>query len=179
MPIENERKFVLADDGKLESRLAQAPGVKRSILLQAYLDASGLRLRAIDVDRRMRYVFSYKREIDGKIVEIETDIDAADFRQLWTQRRETLQKVRYSWPDGRFHWDVDFFKTTEGRTYFAMAEVEMPPTDTIVPPVPPSLAKHVLMLVPARDQRFTSKRLANREHAEALLAEIRKGGDED
>ena len=51
---------------------------------------------------------------------------AADFERLWSQRRETLQKARYSWPDGRFHWDVDFFKTDEGRTYFAQAEVEMP-----------------------------------------------------
>ena len=26
----------------------------------------------------------------------------------------------------RFHWDVDFFRTDDGATYFALAEVEMP-----------------------------------------------------
>ena len=79
---------------------------------------------------RTRHVFTYKRPVDGQMVEIETDISAVDFERLWSHRRETLQKARYSWPDGRFHWDVDFFKTDEGRTYFAQAEVEMPEDDT-------------------------------------------------
>jgi CYTH domain-containing protein len=176
MPIENERKFVLDDDGKLERLLAQAPGVERRILIQAYLDSPGLRLRAIDHAGLTRHIFGYKREIEGKVVEIETEIDPADFRRLWTLRRETLQKVRYSWPDGRFHWDVDFFKTGEGRTYFALAEVEMPETDKIPPPVPPRLSAYVLGVVPPGDPRFTSKRLADRAHAEQLLAEIRQKG---
>ena len=38
MPIENERKFVLRDDGDLEPRLAERPGVTKSFLRQAYLD---------------------------------------------------------------------------------------------------------------------------------------------
>jgi CYTH domain-containing protein len=176
MPIENERKFILDDDGRLEMRLAQAPGVTRSIVVQAYLEAPGLRLRAIDSDGRTRHIFSYKREIEGKVVEIETDIDPADFRRLWMVRRETLQKVRYSWPDGRFHWDVDFFKTSEGRTYFAMAEVEMPEGDTLPPEVPPRLSANLLGVAPRGDPRFTSKRLANHEHAERILAEIREKG---
>ena len=128
MPIENERKFVLDDDGKLEQHLAGAPGVTRSFLRQAYLDVSGLRIRSIEADGKTQHIFTYKREVDGQVVEIETEISATDFDRLWTQRRETLQKARYSWTDGRFHWDVDFFKTDDGRTYFAMAEVEMPET---------------------------------------------------
>jgi CYTH domain-containing protein len=176
MPIENERKFVLLDDGKLEQQLARAPGVTRSLLRQAYLDVSGLRIRAIETDGTKRHVFTYKREVDGQVVEIETDISVADFERLWSQRGETLQKARYSWPDGRFHWDVDFFKTDEGRTYFAQAEVEMPEGDRTPPPLPPPLAGHLLALAPAGDLRFTSKRLANRTHAESLLADIRTKG---
>jgi len=42
------------------------------------------------------------------MVEIETEIDAADFKRLWTLARETLRKTRYSWTDGRFHWDNRF-----------------------------------------------------------------------
>src|SRR5882762_1981535 len=166
MPIENERKFVLDDDGKLETLLAQVPGVTRSLLQQAYLDVSGLRIRAIQSNGGKRHIFTYKREVDGQVVEIETEISPADFDRLWSQRRETLQKARYSWSDGPFHWDVDFFKSDDGRTYFAQAEVEMPEDHETPPPLPDCLASHLLVMAPAGDPRFTSKRLADRGHAE-------------
>src|SRR6185369_11941492 len=176
MPIENERKFVLELDPTLERRLVAAPGVVRSHLRQAYLEASGLRIRAIESGGRTRHIFSYKRSVDDQMVEIETEISPIDFERLWKLRRETLQKMRYSWRDGRFHWDVDFFKAEDGHTYFALAEVEMPETDT-VPPAPPAiLATHVLLLAPRNDERFTSKRLSNQDHAERLLADVRAKG---
>ena len=176
MPIENERKFVLLDNGELEGRLAQGPGVTRSFLRQAYLDVSGIRIRSVETGGTTRHVFTYKRPIDGQVVEIETDISATDFERLWSQRRETLQKARYSWPDGPFHWDVDFFKAADGRTYFAQAEVEMPEEQSEPPPLPPSLAGHLLATVPAGDPRFNSKRLADQTHAEKLLADILSKG---
>ncbi len=114
--------------------------------------------------------------VQGKIVEIETYIGEDDFRRLWTLRQESLQKVRYSWPDGRFGWDVDFFKSQDGTTYFAMAEVEMPDGDVQPPPLPPRLAPHVLYPVPNGDPRFSSKRLASRPHAEALMKEFSQRG---
>ncbi|MBS0224233.1 MAG: hypothetical protein JSR91_26230 [Proteobacteria bacterium] len=176
MPIENERKFVLVDkDGELEAQLAQAP-VARFVLRQAYLDASGVRIRAIEKGGSVRHVFTYKRPVDGQMVEIETDISAVDFERLWTLRRETLSKVRHSWNEGHFHWDVDFFKTDDGMTYFALAEVEMPEDETIPPPPPDYLKRYVLGLVPLSDPRFTSKRLADRSHAERLMAGIRRSG---
>lgn len=176
MPIENERKFVLRDDGQLEARMAKASGVTRSFLRQGYLDVSGMRIRSVESDGGTRHVFTYKRLIDGQVVEIETEISSLDFERLWSQRRETLQKARYSWTDGPFHWDVDFFKTDDGRTYFAQAEVEMPEQQREPPPLPPNLAGHLLATAPAGDPRFTSKRLADRAHAERLLAEIRSNG---
>jgi len=176
MPIENERKFVLDDDGRVESDLGRTPGVTRLVLKQAYLDSSGLRIRSIETPDKIRFVFSYKRLVDNQMVEIETDLSKLDFDRLWTLRREHLCKVRYAWDDGRFHWDTDFFKTDEGRTYFAMAEVEMPEEDTEPPPMPPRLASHLLALVPLGDPRFTSKRLADQAHAVRLLAEVRMKG---
>ena len=176
MPIENERKYVLDDlSGVLESRVAAMPGAKRTYLRQAYLEASGLRIRAIEAVDRTQYIFGYKRTVEDQMVEIETEISKIDFERLWTLRRETLQKARYAWADGRFHWDVDFFKTDEGGTYFAMAEVEMPEDEATPPPPPAILAPHVLLLAPRNDARFTSKRIADRQHAERLLAEILKG----
>jgi CYTH domain-containing protein len=176
MPIENERKYVLADlSGALEARLGQAAGVRRTFLRQAYLDASGVRIRAIEEMRLVRYVFTYKRPVDDQMVEIETEIVKPDFDRLWKLRRETLQKSRYTWRDGRFQWDVDFFKRDDGTTYFALAEVEMPEGETTPPPPPDALAPHVVLLAPRNDPRFTSKRLADRMHAEGLFAEILKG----
>ena len=176
MPIENERKFVLNDDGVLEARLAKTAGVTGSFLRQAYLDVSGMRIRSIDSGGSIHHVFTYKRPVDGQVVEIETEISRADFERLWSHRRETLQNARYSWIDGPFRWDVDFFKTDDGRTYFAQAEVEMPEQQQEPPPLPRSLADHLLAAAPAGDQRFTSKRLADRAHAEKLLADIRSKG---
>ena len=176
MPIENERKFVLDEDGQLESRLSQAPGVTKSRLTQAYLDSAGVRIRSIESAGRLRHIFSFKRPVDGQMVEIETEIDAADFKRLWTLARETLCKTRYSWADGRFHWDIDFFKTSDGRTYFALAEVEMPEHEQHPPEVPACLTSHLVGAAPLGDPRFTSKRLADQSHAERLLAEIRAKG---
>lgn len=153
------------------------PGVTRSYLRQAYLDSSGLRIRSIESDGTIRHIFSYKRAVDDQMVEIETEIAAVDFERLWTIRRETLQKARYAWADGRCHWDVDFFKTDDGATYFALAEVEMPEKDTVPPPPAAILAPHVLLLAPRNDPRFTSKRLADRGHAERLLADVRRKGE--
>ena len=133
MPIENERKFVLRNENELENKLARTPGVSRRLIEQAYLDAPGLRIRTIEADGKMQRIFSYKRPVDGQVVEIETEISSEDFHRLWKIRREALRKVRYSWPDGQYRWDVDFFKTDDGRTYFALAEVEMPETE-IEPP---------------------------------------------
>jgi CYTH domain-containing protein len=176
MPIENERKFVLNDDG-LEAELAANNGVTRSFLRQAYLDVSGMRIRSVQSGSAgVRHVFTYKRPVDGQVVEIETEISVVDFERLWSQRRETLQKARYSWGDGPFHWDVDFFKTDDGRTYFTQAEVEMPEDHQEPPPLPPRLAGHLLATAPAGDPRFASKRLANQAHAEKLLADIKSKG---
>ena len=176
MPIENERKFVLGQDGELEGQLAKMPGVARNFLRQAYLDSSGVRIRSIEADGKTDHVFTYKRMVEGQVVEIETGLSVIDFKRLWTQRKETLQKVRYSWNEGHFHWDVDFFKRDDGSTYFAMAEVEMPEEDTEPPPLPARLSAHLLGTAPAGDQRFTSKRLADQAHATALLADISRKG---
>jgi CYTH domain-containing protein len=177
MPIENERKFVLEDDGELERTLAVLPGVTSSFLRQAYLDASGVRIRSIESAGRLQHIFTYKRPVDDQVVEIETEITPVDFERLWKLRRETLQKARYSWREGRYRWDVDFFKTDDGHTYFALAEVEMPEGDTVPPEPPAVLAPHVLLLAPRSDPRFTSKRLADRGHAERLLSDVRAKGE--
>lgn len=176
MPIENERKFVLETDQDLERRLAADPGVIQSTIRQAYFDVSGLRIRSIQSGGVLRFVFTYKRLVAGQVVEIETEIVAEDFERLWSVGRETLRKVRYSWNQGHYHWDVDFFKTDDDRTYFALAEVEMPAEEREPPRLPSFLADRSLGLAPEGDPRFASKRLADQVHAMSLLSAIRSDG---
>ncbi|MBM3619321.1 MAG: hypothetical protein FJX20_01410 [Alphaproteobacteria bacterium] len=173
MPIENERKFVLDDPrGELERALAAVrPAIRRAAIRQAYLDTVGLRIRRFDRDGTVSHIFSYKRPVDGAMVEIEREIDAQDFERLWTLRRETLEKVRYTIPDGECLWDIDFFKH-EGRTYFALAEVEMP-EGREEPPAPPAiLAPHIEFLVARGDERFSSKKLADPAYARRLKPSV-------
>lgn len=173
VPVENERKLVLRDaDGALERALdAACPPWTRRAIRQAYLDAPGLRIRRFEGGDGVRHIFSFKRLIGAEMVEIETEINAADFERLWTLRREALEKVRYHLAAGDCGWDVDFFKSA-GRTYFALAEVEMPEGRCEPPPAPAILAPYVVMLVPPGDERFASKKLADPAHAARLSREL-------
>lgn len=169
MPVENERKLVLHDPhGELERALGDVrPAIARKAIRQAYLDTVGLRIRRFDQDGRISHIFSYKRPVDGVMVEIEREIDALDFERLWKLRREQLEKVRYSIPAGDCVWDIDFFKEA-GRTYFALAEVEMPEGREEPPPPPAILEPYVEFLVARGDERFSSKKLADPAYARRL-----------
>ncbi len=169
MPVENERKFVLHDPrGGLESVLAGArPPVRRTAIRQAYLDTAGLRIRRFERDGAVSHIFSYKRPVDGVMVEIEREIEPIDFERLWKLRHETLEKVRYSIPAGDCMWDIDFFKDA-GRTYFALAEVEMPEGREEPPPPPAILEPYIEFLVARDDERFSSKKLADPAYARRM-----------
>lgn len=169
MPIENERKFVLHDpQSALEQALAAArPSIRRAVIRQAYLDTAGLRIRRFDRDGAVSHIFSYKRPVDDVMVEIEREIDPVDFERLWKLRRETLEKLRYSIPAGDCLWDIDFFKDA-GRTYFALAEVEMPEGREEPPPPPSILVPYIEFLVDRGDERFSSKKLADPAYARRL-----------
>ena len=45
------------------------PGATRHYLRQAYLDASGLRIRSMEQAGRTRHIFTYKRPVDDQMVE--------------------------------------------------------------------------------------------------------------
>ena len=179
MPIENERKFVLDDDGTLERTLAATPGV------DAQLPAPGLSRRlgpAHPLDRSRRpdasrlHLQAAGRRPDGR--DRDRDQRRSTSSGCGRIRRETLQKARYSWGDGRFHWDVDFFKTDDGRTYFALAEVEMPEDRHGAAAAAGRPGARTCCCWRRRgDPRFTSKRLADRGHAERLLADVREKGE--
>ena len=91
--------------------------------------------------------------------------------------RDAAARCATPGPTAAFHWDVDFFKADDGRTYFALAEVEMPETrDRAAAAAAQPGAASARGWRQHGDPRFASKRLADRSHAERLLADMRAKG---
>ena len=107
----------------------------------------GLRIRSIEADGKTRHVFTYKRTVEGQVVEIETEhqrhrlraaVDAAprDPAEGRATRGTTATSTGTSTSSRR----------DDGSTYFAMAEVEMPENDTRRRRCRRRLAAHFLLL---------------------------------
>ncbi len=165
MPVENERKYVLspAFDGE---RLA---GWRAVEIRQAYLD-DGPRIRQIGAD----FVFTYKKWAPhaGELVEIETPISRDDFELLWPMRVQSVQKTRYVKVVGDEEWVVDFLRDDAGEVYFVLAEVELPRYQAEPRIVVDEIADFVVHAVAANDNRFTNKKLSDRDYALRLLASV-------
>ena len=67
---------------------------------------------------------------------------------------------------------VDFLRDEEGRVYFVMAEVEMPRFQALPEHIPEEIVGHILHSVAADDNRFTNKKLSDRDYARKMLAKI-------
>jgi CYTH domain-containing protein len=166
MAIENEVKYVLCNGDDLESSLSRTMVPQR--LEQAYLDGSA-RIRRIDEEA---CVFTYKHRLeDGSSIEIESPIDARSFDLLRRECSNSLRKHRFKLRDGPILWDVDFFKSgTDGTSYFAIAEAEMPVGMIRPASVHPLVREHLLFAVPRHDRRFSSFRLTDEVYARSLAA---------
>lgn len=165
MPVENERKFVLPptfDAGRLDDWA-------RADIRQAYLD-DGPRIRQIGGE----YLFTYKKWVPQarELVEIETSISRDDFELLWPLRVEAVQKTRYVKNIGDHEWVVDFLHDDDGATYFVLAEVEMPRFQAAPDVIPDEIRDHILHAVDADDNRFTNKKLSDRDYARDMLAKV-------
>ena len=132
MPTENEYKFVLRLDCE---ELIQEHHNLISILqlTQGYVRGGMPRLREstvyVDLDQKKiksNYVLCYKESVKNRLIEIETAIDKRDFDDLWTLTTKRLTKFRYKLKFGKDIWEIDFFVDKDGKTYFVMAEIELP-----------------------------------------------------
>ncbi|WP_443747178.1 hypothetical protein [Asticcacaulis solisilvae] len=165
MPVENERKYVLSpgfDAGRLK-------GWQALEIRQCYMD-DGPRIRQIGAD----FIFTYKKWAPhaGELVEIETPISRDDFELLWPLRVQSVQKTRHVKVIGDEEWVVDFLRDDAGDVYFVLAEVELPRFQAQPEAVPDEIAAYVLHAVAADDNRFTNKKLSDREYALRLLASV-------
>lgn len=170
MPVENERKYVLSpafDVGRLKDWKALE-------IRQGYLD-DGPRIRQIGAD----FVFTYKKWAPHarELVEIETPISRDDFELLWPLRVQAVQKTRYVKMVGDEEWVVDTLRDDAGEVYFVLAEAELPRFQLDPKAVPDEISAFVVHAVAYDDNRFTNKKLADRDYALRLLASVRVAAD--
>lgn len=161
MPVENERKYVLDigfDAGHLK-------GWTRHDIRQGYLD-DGPRIRQRDAD----YIFTYKKWVPhaGELVEIETPVSEDDFDLLWPLCVKRIAKTRYVLMQDEVEWVVDFLHGNDEQVYFVMAEAELPRGQAVPRNIPAEIESGILHSVDAADNRFTNKKLADRDYAAGI-----------
>lgn len=169
MPVENERKFVIKFHEHIEKEFKKAAQEIYKIE-QGYLPTGrGITLRIRkQVSDKTKYTLAVKKKVSTFNLEVEKKISEEDYSVLLGSAEIKLQKTRYC-VEG---WDVDFFKTDEGNTYFGMAEIEYP-LDKKSPPKTLNLVdKNLIFQVPGTDSRFSSKKLASVEYTKKLLDEL-------
>lgn len=166
MPTENERKYVLAGP---EAILSLWPRDSWSELRQGYLRGDARVRRAVD-GGRTHDSFTYKIRAGGRLVEIETALDARDFDDLWPLTDRRIHKLRRGEVDAQgLHWDIDLFLDADGRFYLAMAECEMPEGMAAPGQVLPILADRIAYVVPPeRQAEFVNARLADPAYVAGL-----------
>lgn len=175
MPTENEKKFVLFCDDP-DATLIEVKGRNRfAQICQGYL------IRDKDITCRVRYSvnsfgeheykMTVKREVDGRVIEIETVIDVRDFNDLWSVCKGKLQKIRVYIED----WEIDFFLDHDGDVYFVLAEHEMPEGQEVPSGMTAFVRDRLLFEVPKGDDRFSNRKLGKINYATDLLVNLRKG----
>lgn len=166
MPTENERKYVLTDP---EAVLALWPRDGWDEVRQGYLPGDARIRRKVGAGRTGE-TFTYKIAAAGRLIEIETALDARDFDDLWPLTDRRIHKLRRTETDAHgLLWDVDLFLDGDEQLYLAMAECEMPEGMAAPPAVLPALADRVRYLVPPeRQAEFTNTRLSDPAYAAAL-----------
>lgn len=175
MPTENERKYVLSCPDA-DAELLEVKGRNRfARIYQGYLDAgkkTTCRVRwCLWSDGGQDRILTVKREVGGRVVEIETSIDSRDFNDLWNVSKGKLHKVRV-YIEG---WEVDFFLDSDGGgVYFVLAEHEMPEGQDDPNDMTTFVRDRLLFEVPRGDDRFSNRKLGKVKYAKKLLSSLRK-----
>jgi len=165
--IENERKFVLSGNN-LEEKIAALASSHR-IIHQTYIDKK-VRIREsyFPVEKYYIWDLTVKVEVEEKVHEIETEISDEDYEALSKVGLATLRKIRYV-IDG---WEIDFFKH-EDKTYFIVAEYEMPENQEQPENIPNFIQESLIYSVEKNDGRFSSRKLSDVAYAKKLLRELK------
>jgi hypothetical protein len=157
MPVENERKYLLAvEDGAAASaadrwRARLGPGTRLDRLEQAWIDGSRARVRRVQPEAGpAQHLFTWKRQVGARPIEIETGIDPEDFDALFGVADRSMRKLRLTPPKLADElWCLDLLPGTDDRACLLVAEVEMPEGRVSPLALPPWLDGRVLHAAPA------------------------------
>jgi CYTH domain-containing protein len=121
-----------------------------------------------------KYFFTLKVSTNGRCIEIENEIDKRDFYDLWDIALNKLEKIRYEIKTGKNTWECDFFKDYLGKTYIAIAEIELPEGHKEPATLPYFVQTNLLYKIEATDNRFSNKLLGDARYATKLLKKYTK-----
>jgi len=189
LPIENELKFVVRLDDKLEEEAKQLGNclkIRQGYIAEDRKTKITVRLREITYPsgqikmflQTKCKTFNFPKSVDkSTIIEVGTEIDTSDFNRLWKLATCKLTKSRYCIDVGtaksKETWELDFFKTKNNLNYFILAEIELPEaSDEWHYPMPKLIEGNVVYYVPWNDNRFSNRKLGNIKYATKLYNSV-------
>ena len=175
MPTEHEYKYLLDFDAfqVIDSFLNS----KFNPIQQGYLfQETGMcaRIRKFTYfNGKDEWIFTFKKYVNGRVVEIEQILDERDGCDLWEQCTGKLTKRRYTLLAYKSKWEIDFFFDSSDTIYFALAEIELGEGSPRIP-LPQILEDHVIHEVDLMDDRFSNTKLSDIEYAKKLYQSIKE-----
>jgi CYTH domain-containing protein len=176
MAIENERKYVLETISQSEF-MSRVTGPHTTYhIRQGYLNDQTRIRQTMKDDELVANYFTFKQPVNGKLIEIETEITTEDFNALWVKVDRVINKVRIAVPHNDLTWEVDFlYEESNQQIYIVMAEVELP--DGVEEPdeVPAFVKDHLVYFVPRHDRRFFNTQLVQPQLVKTTVKELKDG----
>jgi CYTH domain-containing protein len=174
VPTENERKYIISTSCEDS---VDALASKKCDIAQGYLIATRgitVRVRKSTVigTSKSSYYMTMKVGIGSRIVEVENKLDERDFNDLWSISLNKLEKIRYYVKHLGDTWELDFFKDYQGKTYIAVAEIELPEAQLEPKTVPSIVEKNLIHKVALTDSRFSNKLLGDVRYSLNILGEL-------
>lgn len=192
--FEYETKFVLTDEHEqLRQKLVRDVVPKE--IIQLYLISEShqsARIRHVKFGHIVKYVFTYKKQIDQKTIEISKDISKNDYDYLSQDYKTKLTKFRYivnpihsenHSPDKKFVFEIDVFEK-HNLCYLIMMEAEVPTDEEGNPKIsieevearmPDWIKKHVIFRISQTDmrfRRFQNSHLSSRTYVADVLQSL-------
>ena len=189
MPTEHEYKYVLSLDllRELSEEKLRFVSDSSAYIRQGYIamsEGSAARVRQIEGDPSVlhlsgcigKWIFTFKHDVAGRVVEIEVPLDERDGNDLWTCCSKQISKTRYKF-NRILTWELDVFYDHRGDVYFIMLEVELPENAPKPPAqlIPDFLRKHIVHEVALTDGRFSNKKLSDVNYVSQLYEQIDQG----
>ena len=171
MIIENERKYILSSE--IENRLVDVPYYW---IKQAYLPSVNniaYRLREVTKNKVKRIFTIKSRNVDGTNTEIEFPVEKEDFDALFSKADRFVNKRRHIVDHLSGTWEIDVFLDSEGKSYFWMAEIELPEHQTEPTSLPDIIKEYLIYEVPLTDGRFSSRKVSSIKYATKLLKHLK------